>query len=150
MQYTSVTCPECGTPSDIMNGRRDASDFCPSCDFPLFWSSTAIAVRGADDDSGDALRRLPGTSGKGVSYSVPCPTCGELNLPTAWVCLRCAGSMTPPPPPVLAPVPQPVPAPPPPTPVVPLEEAPRFRWWVLVAAALALTTFVVVVLQLAC
>ena len=148
MQYTSVTCPECGTHSEIMNGRRDASDFCPSCDFPLFWSRTAIAVRGADDDSGDALRRLPGTSGKGVSYSVPCPTCGELNLPTAWVCLRCAGSMAPPPPLVPAPVPQPVPVPAP-EPVAPLEEEPRFRWWLLVAAALALTTFVVVVAQLA-
>lgn len=148
MQYTSVTCPECGTPSDIMNGRRDASDFCPSCDFPLFWSGSAIAARTAVDDSDDALRRLPGTSGKGVNYSVPCPSCGELNLPTAWVCLRCAGSMTPPPPPAPAPVPQPMPAPAP-APVVPLEEPPRFRWWLLVAAALALTTFVVVVVQLA-
>ena len=149
MQYTSVTCPDCGTHSEIMSGRRDAGDFCRSCDFPLFWSGAAIAVRATDEESDDALRRLPGTSGKGASYSVPCPTCGELNLPTAWVCLRCAGSMTPPPPPVPAPVPQPVPAPAP-EPAAPIvEEPPRFRWWLLVAAALALTTFTVVVLQLA-
>lgn len=147
MQYSSVTCPECGTHSDIMSGRRDAGDFCPSCDFPLFWTSTAISVRAGDEDSSTAMRRLPGTSGKGLSYSVPCPTCGELNVPTAWVCLRCAGSMTPPPPPVPRPVPQPVPAPAPEPP--PLVEEPRFRWWVAVVVALVLTTVVVVVVQLA-
>ena len=60
MQYTSVTCPECGTHSDIMSGRRDSGDFCRSCDFPLFWSSTAIGVRAADEESDDALRRQIG------------------------------------------------------------------------------------------
>lgn len=142
MQHTSVTCPDCGARTEIVAGRRDASDFCRACDFPLFWSGSAVTAQASDDEADAAMRRLPGASGKGIAYSVPCPSCGELNLPTAHFCLRCTGSMTPPPPPV--PVPLPLPAPvPPPEPVVTVVEPARFPWWWLVLAGLAMTAFVV-------
>lgn len=146
MQSTLVTCPECGATTHITSGRRDASDFCSACDFPLFWAGTTVEVRDAALDTDDALRRLPGTDGRGLAYSVPCPVCGELNLATAVLCLRCTCSMTPPPEPVQVPVPMPVPVVPEPEPEP--EPASRWRWWVLVGVALVVTTVVVVVVRL--
>lgn len=147
MQPTTVTCPECGTTAHTTDGRRDASDFCAVCDFPLFWSATASQVRGDLVDTDDALRRLPGTDGRGLSYSVPCPTCGELNLATARTCLRCAGSMVPPPPPLPAPLPQPEPVvvvEPEPEP----EKAPWWLWWAVAGTVVLVTTALAVYLTL--
>jgi hypothetical protein len=103
-----VTCPECGALATVRAGRRTAGDFCPSCDYPLFWARPQ-AVTGPAVRTDDALRRAPGASGSLVPTSLACPECAELNLPSAVVCVRCGAPMTPPPPP---------PEPPPPAPVV--------------------------------
>jgi hypothetical protein len=104
----TVTCPECGTVCYLRAGTRLASDFCPTCDYPVFWArpSGPAPVAGSGDDS---LRRAPGASGAAAVATLACPVCSELNLPTAATCVRCGASMTPPPAPPAPPLPEPAP-----------------------------------------
>ncbi len=106
---TTLTCPECGTQTTVTLSRRDAQDFCPSCDYPMFWARPEQAAGRPDAGGDDARRRLPGASGATQLATVPCPSCGELNLPGAWLCIRCESSMVVAPPPEPEPVPMPVP-----------------------------------------
>lgn len=133
-----VTCPDCGTPATVTLNRRDAVDFCTVCDFPLFWTPSAV-IRGTGAGGDDSLRRLPGTAGRQTVASVPCPTCAEANPISAVICLRCGGPMVLP---VIAP--EPVPEPEPvvvaPTPVV--EPKRSFPWWWLVLGLLTLAVLV--------
>ena len=39
-----ITCPECGEGSMIDPTQRRAEDFCPHCDFPLFWAKSAVVA----------------------------------------------------------------------------------------------------------
>jgi len=104
-----VTCPECGTVSLTSPGGRLASDFCPTCDFPLFWARRSPDVVAGADWSPDALRRAPGVAGTLSVATVACPVCRELNLPEARVCARCGADMRPVVvAPAAAPAPQPV------------------------------------------
>lgn len=128
----ALSCPECGAIGSVDPTRRDAADFCPHCDFPLFWAKDRIPIGAPADAGDDSLRRLPGALGRVVIASVPCPHCNELNLPTAAYCVRCGSSMQPvpmPPPPPPAPVRLPAPAPPPPPPAA--EKERLWIWWVL-------------------
>jgi hypothetical protein len=138
-----VTCPECGTSAVATLNRRDAADFCRTCDFPLFWTPSTVLRDPAADSAADALRRLPGTVGRATVAALPCPHCSEPNQLSAQVCVRCGLSMhveAPPPPP------EPVYVPPPPAPVhaAPPPEPARTPWWVwllvgvLVAAGITL------------
>ncbi|MCL3861862.1 hypothetical protein [Actinotalea sp. K2] len=140
LQDTMTSCPECGTTSVVRPSRRDAEDFCPACDYPLFWARSYPAATAPAGDSDDARRRAPGASGATLIATVPCPSCFELNLPGAWLCIRCDGSMTPPPPPVPAPVLMPVLVP---DPVTVREPTPaeRFPWWWFVAMVVAVGGF---------
>ncbi|GEL95055.1 hypothetical protein [Cellulomonas composti] len=129
-----VTCPECGTVSAVRATARLASDFCPSCDYPLFWARPQSSAL-AEDESDDARWRAPGASGSVLASTLACPSCAELNSPTAVTCVRCGESMTPPPP-------APVPAPPAPQPVVVVQAPPEQipcdhpdTWWVVVLTA---------------
>lgn len=124
-----IVCPECGTPSPVALSRRDAHDFCPVCDYPLFWARPQDRVGDVQDGVDDARWRSPGTSGALLLATVPCPACAELNLPSARVCVRCGADMTPPPPAVPAPVPMPVPPAPAPPPPPPPQPRVRFPWW---------------------
>jgi hypothetical protein len=129
----SITCPECSAAAMVELTRRDALDFCPRCDFPLFWARDQVVFSDPIDSNDDALRRLPGTLGRVVIASVPCPHCNEPNLPTATLCVRCGLSMqasaAPPPPP-----PRPVPLPEPP--MAPLEDE-TSRWWIWLLVVLS-------------
>jgi hypothetical protein len=138
-----VTCPECGTSATVALNRRDARDFCPNCDFPLFWTPTAVVRDMLGEASQDALRRLPGTLGRATVASQRCPHCAEPNALSAQVCVRCGRSMqieAPPPPAVPVYVP-----PPPPEPVY-VEPKKGVAWWVWALVALAVVVAVVVVL----
>lgn len=121
----AITCPECSAPAMVELTRRDAVDFCQRCDFPLFWARDQVVLGDPIDSNDDALRRLPGTLGRVVIASVPCPHCNEPNLPTASLCVRCGLTMqasappAPPPRPVMLPEPE----------MAPLEDEPR-RWWI--------------------
>ena len=144
----TVTCPECGTVCYLRAGTRLASDFCPTCDYPVFWArpSGSAPVAGGSDD---ALRRAPGASGAAAVATVACPTCSELNLPTAVTCVRCGSSMTPPPPPPAPPLPEPAPVvvvqpAPPPAPC----GHPR-TWLVVLTTALASVALTLLVVWLA-
>lgn len=130
----TIVCPECGTPSAVALARRDADDFCPTCDYPMFWARPQDRTGGAQDGVDDARWRSPGASGASLIATVPCPACEELNVPSAAVCVRCGVSMVPPLPPVPVPVPQPVPYVPPVPPREP-EPAERFPWWWIAAMA---------------
>lgn len=126
---STIACPECGTLTTVTLSRRDADDFCPSCDYPMFWARPQQAVVGPGLEGDDARRRSPGASGSVHVATVPCPSCNELNLPGAWICVRCGGSMVVPPPPE----PEPVPVPEPvvvPEPIREPEPAESFPlWW---------------------
>ncbi|HEU5270446.1 MAG TPA: hypothetical protein VFU36_11035, partial [Jatrophihabitans sp.] len=143
----SITCPECGATDVVDPTRRDATDFCAHCDFPLFWAKDRIPIGEPNDAGDDALRRLPGALGRAVIASVPCPHCNELNLPTATTCIRCGLSMQlmpPPPPPPPAPAPRPAPAPPP----APEQEPERlWIWWVVLITVFVLAAAGLVLAQ---
>lgn len=116
-----IPCPECGTPSPVHTDQRLATDFCPTCDYPLFWARPSVAPPGAEGRTDDALRRSPGASGTATPATLACPVCAELNVPTAAVCVRCGADLNPPPPPPPDPPPAPQPViivqpPPPPEP----------------------------------
>lgn len=105
-----TTCPACGTVSHFDELSRDASAFCRSCDYPLFWSRSAqLAAVGAGDGT-TGLRRLPGTAGRQSVATLECPSCTEPNAITATVCIRCGADMHPAPA-VAAPEPAPEPEP---------------------------------------
>ena len=87
----------------MSTGRRTSTDFCPSCDYPLFWVGGPQTSAPTEVDS-DALYRAPGASGTNAPSTVPCPECGERNLPTDVTCVRCGADLSPAPP---APAPQP-------------------------------------------
>ncbi len=138
----SVTCPECGTPAVVTLNRRDATDFCRSCDYPLFWTPATVLRSAFDRSAEETLRRLPGTVGRATVASQPCPWCAEPNALSAQICVRCGQPMQrpepppPPPPPVyVAPEPEPVVVVPP----------PRRPWWVFVVLAIIVITTVVLV-----
>jgi hypothetical protein len=96
--------------------RRDASDFCRNCDYPLFWTPSKILLDRANL-SDESLRRLPGTVGRVTVASFRCPHCAEPNQLTAVDCIRCGRPLRPvhyeqPPVPVyLSPPPPPEPEP---------------------------------------
>ncbi|MCR6705645.1 MAG: hypothetical protein NVV66_13445 [Cellulomonas sp.] len=129
-----VTCPECGATAHVQAGARLASDFCPQCDYPLFWARPSSAPL-SDEETDDARWRAPGASGSALSATLACPVCAELNTPVAVTCVRCGSSMIPPPP-------VPPAAPPPPAPVVVVQAPPELipcnhpdTWWVVVVTA---------------
>lgn len=99
----TLGCPECGTQVTTRTGQRLASDFCPTCDYPMFWARRSEAATPAAD--GDSTRRSPGVQGTRQGARIACPACEEPNLPEALVCLRCGASMIVPvvPPPVVPP-----------------------------------------------
>ncbi|HEY3737415.1 MAG TPA: hypothetical protein VGL26_08210 [Jatrophihabitans sp.] len=137
-----VTCPECGTTAMITLNRREAKDFCRNCDFPLFWTPSAIQREADGAAAAETLRRLPGTAGRATVASVQCPHCAEPNAITALVCIRCGLSMVlqaapPPLEPIYAP---------PPVPVVVEEPNKPVPWWVwaLIAAGFVITVTLIV------
>ncbi len=144
-----VTCPECGTGSVLDLVRRDASGFCPQCDFPLFWADRPDGggPRGGEDPG--AERRAPGAGGEAVGVAVRCPACGEPHPVGHAVCTRCGADLAPPPP--LPPAPAPAPEPEPQV-VVVREVVPcgHPRTWVvaLVASLVSAATAVAVTLLL--
>ena len=97
---TQVTCPECGTITTVSANGRGASDFCPSCDYPLFWAGSSGSAGAAASTSEDALYRAPGTSGATTPSALACPACGERNPTSGDFCLRCGSDLHPAPPPV--------------------------------------------------
>ena len=136
----SIVCPQCGTVGEAALNRRDAGDFCRACDFPLFWTPSAV-VRDDGAGGGDSLRRLPGTGGRLTVASAECPTCGEPNALTAVVCIRCTNPMVLP---VveaetvvidLPPEPEPEPEP----------EGIAWWWWAIAAATLVALIALIVV-----
>ncbi|MCV2395220.1 hypothetical protein OEB99_12955 [Actinotalea sp. M2MS4P-6] len=142
---TTIVCPECGTPTVVDLSRRDSDDFCPRCDYPLFWARPRDRSEAPPEDTDGYLRRAPGASGNTLTATMPCPECGELNDPTADVCVRCGADMNPAPPPEPEPLPVPEPA------VIVLPEPIReadppqpFPWWWFAAmAALAATAWLI-------
>lgn len=139
----SVTCPECGHVAEVTLNKRDSVDFCPQCDFPLFWTPAQI-VLGDGARADESLRRLPGTGGRVTVASVPCPHCSESNSLSAITCVRCGLPMAlapePPPPPPPAPAPAPV--------VVPQQGVPLWLWVLLgITAAMVLALVVWALLE---
>jgi hypothetical protein len=139
-----VTCPECGTAAFVTLTRRDATDFCRNCDYPLFWAPSEVSRGGGLDSGDESLRRLPGTVGQVSVASLVCPVCAEPNAVTASVCIRCGSSLYPVPLPPPPPVPVAVAPPPPPAP----EPEPVRRgipWWVWVIIGVVVTALLVVI-----
>src|SRR4051812_15545266 len=133
-----VTCPECGQVATVDMARRQADDFCTSCDFPLFWARGQV-MPSVGEDSGASLRRLPGTVGRAATAALICPHCAEPNPPAGEICIRCSLSLHP----VEIAEPEPVifvPLPPPP----PMPDR-TFDWWWVVALVTVLIAIAAVV-----
>jgi hypothetical protein len=138
----TITCPECGTVAQVALNRREAMDFCRTCDYPLFWTPSKV-LRDPSDSTDESLRRLPGTVGRATIASVPCPFCAEPNALSAETCVRCLRPMHPveaPPPPQVY-VPPPVPEPEP----VPESKVAWWVWALLALGAAAVITLVVLI-----
>lgn len=86
---TEVTCPTCGTVSQLDDVSREAKAFCRVCDYPLFWIRGAAAGDGESGFTGDGLRRLPGTGGLVTVATIACWNCDEHNPIRAIYCIRC-------------------------------------------------------------
>ncbi|MGH9226698.1 MAG: hypothetical protein ACRD2W_23575 [Acidimicrobiales bacterium] len=154
-----LACPGCGAVVDLPHLNRSSEEFCPSCDFPLFWAGGS----GRADEEGSlalAVRRQPGTGGRQLVATETCMVCQELNRPTAVYCRRCGAEMHPAPPPVTAvldPEASPAARAPFTAPSAPslAPQAPRPWWrgWILVAllffilAAVAIASIIVLALQ---
>jgi uncharacterized paraquat-inducible protein A len=140
-----VTCPECGTVTDLPAIRRSADEFCQHCDYPLFWTPSAAPVTVPGGNAATALRRLPGAGGRQRIGSKDCPECGELNPYGATACLRCGADLDPKPvePAVV------VPATPEPQPEPELEPAQATPWWWWLVLVAVLTTAVVAAVVIA-
>lgn len=132
-----VTCPRCAFQTVFQEIRRSADEFCPDCDFPLFWAGPPSAE--GVDESGDAFRRLPGAEGRDAIGDRECPHCGERNSISRQLCVRCNKLLITPAAPIPAPLPWPAPHEPPP----PLTDPPKWPVWA-VAALLVIVIFLLV------
>jgi hypothetical protein len=146
-----IECPGCGTVTRLDTIGRTADEFCPKCDYPLFWAPAALAAPAIEGGPLDtSLRRLPGTAGRTMVATIVCPTCAEPNPVRNELCHRCRGILRPEPEPEPAPAPPPPPpqlyVPPPPPPPPPPK---RLIWpWVLLVLLLMLAAvWIAVALQ---
>jgi len=133
---TTITCPDCGHLATFDSVMRGADEFCPTCDYPLFWVKSDLPGGMLSDGVDATRRRLPGAGGRAIIGSRPCPACSEQNRLSAINCIRCGSLMDPPPEPEPEPVFE-VPAPTPPPPLPPTPEPPLWPLWAAVGAGLA-------------
>ena len=124
-----IVCPECGQVTSLIAIRRAAEEFCPHCDYPLFWAPAAVPLVAGSAPSDATLRRLPGAGGRMLIGTVVCPSCGEHNPMSEVDCIRCGDPLFP-----VDEEPEPEPPPPPPPPPPP-EPEPRSWWWLWVLLA---------------
>ncbi|HZB42675.1 MAG TPA: hypothetical protein VE487_17010 [Ilumatobacter sp.] len=129
-----VVCPKCKTTTELAAIRRNADEFCPRCDYPLFWVSSGIPTTRPGTSSDATLRRLPGVGGRQRVGSKVCPECGDPNPLGETHCTRCKAELEPklpePPPAVVvvaAPAPEPVVV----VVATPAADPPWWYWWPL-------------------
>jgi uncharacterized paraquat-inducible protein A len=138
-----ITCPECGTVTDLPAIRRSADEFCRHCDYPLFWTPSAVPTTTPGGNADTTLRRLPGAGGRQRVGSKVCPECGELNSLRETHCTRCGADLDPKPP---EPEPEPVVFAPEPEPLpVPIEREPSTPWWVYWLGLTVLVTLIFII-----
>jgi hypothetical protein len=146
----TLTCPGCGSQVEVEQFAKSSKEFCPTCDYPLFWATPPKEFVPVDGDSAEpTLRRLPGAGGKQQIATASCPTCMELNPIDAELCLRCSGPMV-----IIIIEPEPEPEPEP-TVEVELEAAPEMfeepaydwrPWALLIVLGLIAFTILIVLL----
>ena len=128
-----IVCPGCSQVVSFVAIRRSSDEFCPKCDYPLFWAPTAVPMATPGSTNLATLRRLQGAGGRQRVGTRVCPECGEHNPIAETHCIRCVAELDPKP---VVPEPEPEPVvqllvpPPPPAP-------PGRPWWVIPAIALA-------------
>lgn len=141
----AITCPDCGHVGQFDSIRRSAAEFCPKCDYPLFWVKSDLPSTGVGDLVDSTRRRLPGAGGRATVGSIACPECSELNRLSAVTCLRCGAELEPKPVDIQV-VPAPVEEPE--VMVLPSYLPPekrRRRWpWVVLAVVLVIAVVVVI------
>jgi hypothetical protein len=144
-----IECPGCGTVTRLDGIVRTAEEFCPECDYPLFWAPAAMAAPAVEGGPLDtSLRRLPGTAGRTMIATIVCPSCAEPNPVRNELCLRCRGVLRP------KPEPEPAPLPPPPPPrveVIPPPPPPPKRvvwpWMLLVLVLILAAVWIAIAIQ---
>lgn len=135
-----ITCPSCATVTHLVDLRRDASEFCPTCDYPLFWARSTTFGGTNGDSAGAGLRRLPGTAGRATELFLACPNCTEPNPVSGVNCIRCGADLHP----VAAPPPKPLPPPPPVLAPPPPPPPKRKLWPIVLTIVLALIAVAVI------
>ncbi len=71
----TITCPICGQVAELETIRMAADEFCPTCDFPLFWASDQ--PRPSRDDHPVDGRTQQADPSEPASTEVTCPRCGN-------------------------------------------------------------------------
>jgi hypothetical protein len=143
-----VTCPDCGFVAEFDTIQRSAEEFCPKCDYPLFWVKTDAPTVGGTESIDSTRRRLPGAGGRVTVGSRSCPSCAELNRLSATTCIRCGSLLDPPAPAPLEIVPAPTVVPEEVVEVAPPPEPRRKRWWLRILVATLLAAGIVVLIVL--
>lgn len=95
MTALDIPCPRCGQLVAVSGKRPRADEFCPDCDYPVFWARPPWQD---PSESSEGRLRLPGTGGAADEFGVLCPHCAEPNHLGAEFCIRCGQSMVLPPP----------------------------------------------------
>jgi hypothetical protein len=147
MAMADVICPNCKTSTELLAIRRNHDEFCPSCDYPLFWVSTSLPTTRPGTTNEPTLRRLPGVGGRQSVGSKVCSNCGELNQLGETHCDRCKAELDPKPPEpivVVIPPPPPAPEPAPIVVVVPPPTPPWWWWWPLGLIGIAIVIRIVI------
>lgn len=81
-----VTCPQCGTLSDLEEGEQG---FCGNCDYPLFWAGRTGA---AEDGQRNGVERGE-IELDALVTDVICRACAERNPGTRTFCQRCGAEL---------------------------------------------------------
>lgn len=121
---SALLCPRCGTEHDAAVEGRSADDFCPSCDYPLFFAAIpAPAPAPAAEAEAPPPPPTAPTTATATTEPVPvvvpaalrpCPACTEPNDVATVFCVTCGHAVDADPGPLFDP--EPADFPPPPTP----------------------------------
>lgn len=98
MATVTFACPDCELDVGLaMPVARTAVEFCPRCDFPMFWAPEVEAYEPPADPagSGDSGDQGAGRTREPVTNRIHCGTCAAVNQEHWPYCYRCGRPLHP-------------------------------------------------------